>query len=114
MGFVPLGRTKVCCVRSLVLQEARAYYEQTGVGLLPVVLFNGMPLDKEQLDPDELETVTMHRILETTIFFQRAVYLVSGLVCRLVSKRMLRVQFCSLEWAMQFCEGALFSVTTHD
>nr|XP_020023954.1 UDP-glucose:glycoprotein glucosyltransferase 1-like [Castor canadensis] len=34
-----------------------------------------MPFEKEQLDPDELETITMHKILETTTFFQRAVYL---------------------------------------
>lgn len=38
-----------------------------------------MPFEKEQLDPDELETITMHKILETTTFFQRAVYLVSGI-----------------------------------
>lgn len=63
---------------SHVFQEARSYYEQTGVGPLPVVLFNGMPFEKEQLDPDELETITMHKILETTTFFQRAVYLVSS------------------------------------
>ncbi|XP_037705016.1 UDP-glucose:glycoprotein glucosyltransferase 1 isoform X2 [Choloepus didactylus] len=56
-------------------KEARAYHQQTGVGPLPVVLFNGMPLEKEQLDPDELETITMHKILESTTFFQRAVYL---------------------------------------
>ncbi|EHB15938.1 UDP-glucose:glycoprotein glucosyltransferase 1 [Heterocephalus glaber] len=56
-------------------KEARGYYEQTGIGPLPVVLFNGMPFAKEQLDPDELETITMHKILETTTFFQRAVYL---------------------------------------
>ncbi|XP_036410069.1 UDP-glucose:glycoprotein glucosyltransferase 1 isoform X2 [Megalops cyprinoides] len=56
-------------------KEGRAYYEQTGVGPLPVVLYNGMPYQKEQLDPDELETVTMHKILDTTSFFQRAVYL---------------------------------------
>lgn len=60
-----------------VFQEGYSYYEQTGVGPLPIVLFNGMPLQKEQLDPDELETVTMHKILETTSYFQRAVYLVS-------------------------------------
>ncbi|XP_069069835.1 UDP-glucose:glycoprotein glucosyltransferase 1 isoform X1 [Pleurodeles waltl] len=51
------------------------YYLQTGVGPLPVVLFNGMPFQKDQLDPDELETMTMHKILETTSIFQRAVYL---------------------------------------
>ncbi|XP_051553094.1 UDP-glucose:glycoprotein glucosyltransferase 1-like [Myxocyprinus asiaticus] len=56
-------------------KEGKAYYEQTGVGPLPVVLYNGMPLQREQLDPDELETVVMHKILETTSFFQRAVYL---------------------------------------
>ena len=44
-----------------------------------------MPLEKEQLDPDELETITMHKILETTTFFQRAVYLVSS-VSRLILK----------------------------
>uniref|UniRef100_A0A8C3M5K1 UDP-glucose glycoprotein glucosyltransferase 1 n=1 Tax=Chrysolophus pictus TaxID=9089 RepID=A0A8C3M5K1_CHRPC len=49
--------------------------KQTGVGPLPVVLFNGMPFQKDQLDPDDLETVTMHKILETTSIFQRAVYL---------------------------------------
>ncbi|EMP42619.1 UDP-glucose:glycoprotein glucosyltransferase 1 [Chelonia mydas] len=56
-------------------KEGRGYYEQTGVGPLPIVLFNGMPFQKEQLDPDDLETVTMQKILETTSLFQRAVYL---------------------------------------
>lgn len=60
-----------------LLQEGRAYYEQTGVGPLPVVMYNGIPYRKEQLDPDELETVTMQKILETTSVYQRAVYLVS-------------------------------------
>uniref|UniRef100_A0A8D2IJG0 UDP-glucose ceramide glucosyltransferase-like 1 n=1 Tax=Varanus komodoensis TaxID=61221 RepID=A0A8D2IJG0_VARKO len=52
-------------------KEGRGYYEQTGVGPLPIVLFNGMPYQKEQLDPDELETVTMHKILETTNRFNQ-------------------------------------------
>ncbi|KAK2891958.1 UDP-glucose:glycoprotein glucosyltransferase 1 isoform X2 [Channa argus] len=56
-------------------KEGRAYYEQTGVGPLPVVTYNGIPYQREQLDPDELETVTMQKILETTSFYQRAVYL---------------------------------------
>ncbi|XP_033883583.3 UDP-glucose:glycoprotein glucosyltransferase 1-like isoform X1 [Acipenser ruthenus] len=56
-------------------KEGRSYYEQTGVGPLPVALYNGMPYQREQLDADELETVTMHKILETTSFYQRAVYL---------------------------------------
>ncbi|XP_054469981.1 UDP-glucose:glycoprotein glucosyltransferase 1 [Anoplopoma fimbria] len=56
-------------------KDGRAYYQQTGVGPLPVVMYNGIPYQREQLDPDELETVTMQKILETTTFFQRAVYL---------------------------------------
>ncbi|KAK7904184.1 hypothetical protein WMY93_016791 [Mugilogobius chulae] len=56
-------------------KEAKAYYAQTGVGPLPVVLYNGIPYQREQLDPDEMETVTMQKILETTTFYQRAVYL---------------------------------------
>ncbi|XP_053191338.1 UDP-glucose:glycoprotein glucosyltransferase 1 [Scomber japonicus] len=56
-------------------KEGRAYYEQTGVGPLPVVMYNGVPYPREHLDPDELETVTMQKILETTSFYQRAVYL---------------------------------------
>uniref|UniRef100_A0AAY4AMJ7 UDP-glucose ceramide glucosyltransferase-like 1 n=1 Tax=Denticeps clupeoides TaxID=299321 RepID=A0AAY4AMJ7_9TELE len=56
--------------------RGKGYHKQTGVGPLPVVLYNGMPYQKEQLDADELETVTMHKILDTTPFFQKAVYLV--------------------------------------
>ncbi|KAJ8384299.1 hypothetical protein AAFF_G00206560 [Aldrovandia affinis] len=56
-------------------KDGKGYYVQTGVGPLPVVLYNGMPYQRDQLDPDELETVTMHKILDTTTFYQRAVYL---------------------------------------
>ncbi|XP_072313338.1 UDP-glucose:glycoprotein glucosyltransferase 1 isoform X1 [Eucyclogobius newberryi] len=56
-------------------KEAKAYYSQTGVGPLPVVLYNGIPYQRDHLDPDEMETVTMQKILETTTFYQRAVYL---------------------------------------
>lgn len=61
-----------------LLQDGRGYYEHTGMGPLPVVMYNGVPYQREQLDPDEMETVTMQKILETTSFFQRAVYLVSS------------------------------------
>ncbi|XP_055253991.1 UDP-glucose:glycoprotein glucosyltransferase 1 [Moschus berezovskii] len=84
-------------------KEARSYYEQTGVGPLPVVLFNGMPLEKEQLDPDELETITMHKILETTTFFQRAVYLdylmyhQNFVVHTLLDQIVRKLQYCLLQ-----------------
>lgn len=73
---LPVPITLIKVISSMSPQEGKAYYEQTGVGPLPVVLYNGMPLQREQLDPDELETVVMHKILETTSFFQRTVYLV--------------------------------------
>ncbi|CAJ0935770.1 unnamed protein product [Ranitomeya imitator] len=56
-------------------KEGKEYFLQTGLSPLPVVLFNGIPFPKDQLDPDELETATMHKILETTTFFQKAVYM---------------------------------------
>uniref|UniRef100_A0A4W3JNT5 UDP-glucose ceramide glucosyltransferase-like 1 n=1 Tax=Callorhinchus milii TaxID=7868 RepID=A0A4W3JNT5_CALMI len=56
-------------------KEGKAYYKQTGLGPLPVALYNGMPYQKEQLDPDELETVTMHKILDNTGYFQKVVYM---------------------------------------
>ncbi|XP_067851613.1 UDP-glucose:glycoprotein glucosyltransferase 1 isoform X2 [Heptranchias perlo] len=56
-------------------KEGKDYYKQAGLGPLPVALYNGMPYHREQLDPDELETVTMHKILDNTAYFQKVVYL---------------------------------------
>ncbi|KAG8445575.1 hypothetical protein GDO86_010376 [Hymenochirus boettgeri] len=56
-------------------KKGKEYFLQTGLSPLPVVLFNGIPFPKDQLEPDELETATMHKIIETTSFFQKAVYL---------------------------------------
>uniref|UniRef100_UPI00398E35CF UDP-glucose:glycoprotein glucosyltransferase 1 isoform X2 n=1 Tax=Pristiophorus japonicus TaxID=55135 RepID=UPI00398E35CF len=56
-------------------KECTDYYKQAGLGSLPIALYNGMPYQREQLDPDELETVTMHKILDNTAYFQKVVYL---------------------------------------
>ncbi|XP_069752683.1 UDP-glucose:glycoprotein glucosyltransferase 1 isoform X2 [Narcine bancroftii] len=56
-------------------KEGKDYSKQTGLGPLPIGLYNGMPLTRDQLDPDELETVMMHKILDNTAYFQKAVYL---------------------------------------
>ncbi|XP_072330785.1 UDP-glucose:glycoprotein glucosyltransferase 1 isoform X2 [Scyliorhinus torazame] len=56
-------------------KECKEYYKQSGLGSLPIALYNGMPFQREQLDPDELETVTMHKILDNTAYFQKVVYL---------------------------------------
>ncbi|XP_051761615.1 UDP-glucose:glycoprotein glucosyltransferase 2 isoform X1 [Ctenopharyngodon idella] len=52
-----------------------AFYRKSGLGALPVGLFNGVPLSSEEMDPEELETVLLQRIMETTNFFQRSVFM---------------------------------------
>uniref|UniRef100_A0A8C2EL15 UDP-glucose glycoprotein glucosyltransferase 2 n=1 Tax=Cyprinus carpio TaxID=7962 RepID=A0A8C2EL15_CYPCA len=51
------------------------FYRKSGLGALPVGLFNGIPLSSEEMDPEELETVLLQKIMETTNFFQRAVFM---------------------------------------
>ncbi|XP_041921556.1 UDP-glucose:glycoprotein glucosyltransferase 2 isoform X3 [Alosa sapidissima] len=52
-----------------------ALYRKSGLGPVPVGLFNGAPLSSEEMDPEELETVLLQRIMDTTNFFQRAVFM---------------------------------------
>ncbi|XP_035249636.1 UDP-glucose:glycoprotein glucosyltransferase 2 isoform X2 [Anguilla anguilla] len=49
------------------------FYRKSGLGPLPLALFNGVPLSSEEMDPDELETILLQRIMDATNFFQRAV-----------------------------------------
>ncbi|XP_043104748.1 UDP-glucose:glycoprotein glucosyltransferase 1 isoform X4 [Puntigrus tetrazona] len=51
------------------------FYRKSGLGSLPVGLFNGVPLSSEEMDPEELETVLLQKIMETTNFFQRSVFM---------------------------------------
>lgn len=57
------------------------FYRKSGLGALPVGLFNGVPLSSEEMDPEELETVLLQRIMETTNFFQRSVFMVQHGFC---------------------------------
>uniref|UniRef100_A0A671STL3 UDP-glucose:glycoprotein glucosyltransferase 2-like n=1 Tax=Sinocyclocheilus anshuiensis TaxID=1608454 RepID=A0A671STL3_9TELE len=57
------------------------FYRKSGLGALPVGLFNGIPLRSEEMDPKELEMVLLQKIMETTNFFQRAVFMVGYLFC---------------------------------
>lgn len=63
-----------------VLQDGALFYKKSGLGALPLALFNGVPLSPDEMDPDELETVILQRIMVTTTAFQRAVFMV-GHVC---------------------------------
>lgn len=60
-------------------QAGGVFYRKSGLGALPVGLFNGIPLSSEEMDPEELETVLLQKIMETTNFFQRAVFMVGYL-----------------------------------
>ncbi|XDV30422.1 hypothetical protein PO909_033347 [Leuciscus waleckii] len=51
------------------------FYRKSGLGALPVGLFNGVPLSSEEMDPEELETVLLQRIMEATNFFQKSVFM---------------------------------------
>lgn len=58
------------------LQDGAQFYKMSGLGALPLALFNGVPLSSEEMDPDELETIILQRIMDTTNVFQRAVFMV--------------------------------------
>lgn len=59
-----------------VLQDGAAFYKKSGLGALPLALFNGVPLSPDEMDPDELETIILQHIMDTTTSFQRAVFMV--------------------------------------
>lgn len=61
-----------------VLQDGALFYKKSGLGALPLALFNGIPLNPDEMDPDELEAIILQRIMDTTTAFQRAVFMVDA------------------------------------
>uniref|UniRef100_A0A8C5A477 UDP-glucose ceramide glucosyltransferase-like 1 n=1 Tax=Gadus morhua TaxID=8049 RepID=A0A8C5A477_GADMO len=57
-------------------QAGPRFYQESGLGALPVALFNGVPLDPGEMDPEELETLLLQRIMDATNVFQRAAFMV--------------------------------------
>ncbi|KAM9851238.1 UDP-glucose:glycoprotein glucosyltransferase 2 [Aulostomus maculatus] len=51
------------------------FYNKSGLGALPLALFNGVPLNPDDMDPDELESIILQHIMDTTSSFQRAVFM---------------------------------------
>uniref|UniRef100_A0A8B9RFB9 UDP-glucose ceramide glucosyltransferase-like 1 n=1 Tax=Astyanax mexicanus TaxID=7994 RepID=A0A8B9RFB9_ASTMX len=77
--FPKANTAKILGVESSYDDKRKAgavFYRKSGLGALPVALFNGIPLSSEEMDPDELETILLQRIMDTTNFFQRAVFMV--------------------------------------
>ncbi|XP_023271609.1 UDP-glucose:glycoprotein glucosyltransferase 2-like isoform X6 [Seriola lalandi dorsalis] len=56
-------------------KDGSLFYKKTGLGALPLALFNGVPLSPDEMDPEELETIILQRIMDTTTAFQRAVFM---------------------------------------
>ncbi|XP_028993003.1 UDP-glucose:glycoprotein glucosyltransferase 2 isoform X3 [Betta splendens] len=56
-------------------KDGALYYKKSGLGALPLALFNGVPLSPDEMDPEELETIILQRIMDTTTVFQRAVFM---------------------------------------
>ncbi|KAM9804857.1 UDP-glucose:glycoprotein glucosyltransferase 2 [Neosynchiropus ocellatus] len=56
-------------------KDGEAFYRKSGLGALPLALFNGVPLSPDEMDPDELESIILQRIMDTTTSFQRAVFM---------------------------------------
>lgn len=66
-----------------VVQDGALFYKKSGLGALPLALFNGVPLTPNEMDPEELEAIILQRIMDTTTTFQRAVFMVVTRVFRL-------------------------------
>ncbi|GAA6231484.1 UDP-glucose:glycoprotein glucosyltransferase 2-like isoform X2 [Lates japonicus] len=56
-------------------KDGALFYKKSGLGALPLALFNGVPLSPDEMEPDELETIILQRIMDTTSAFQRAVFM---------------------------------------
>ncbi|KAM9709881.1 UDP-glucose:glycoprotein glucosyltransferase 2 isoform 2-T3 [Menidia menidia] len=56
-------------------KDGALFYRKSGLGALPLALFNGVPLNPDEMDPEELETIILQRIMDTTTAFQRAVFM---------------------------------------
>nr|XP_061799479.1 UDP-glucose:glycoprotein glucosyltransferase 2-like [Nerophis lumbriciformis] len=50
------------------------FYKRSGLGDLPLALFNGVPLSPDDMEPDELESIILQRIMDYTTDFQKAVF----------------------------------------
>lgn len=65
--------------RTLALQENYAFLERTGLGSVPQVLLNGVPLKRNDLSVDSFEETVVGSILKLTPQIQKDVYNVSVL-----------------------------------
>ncbi|XP_077392253.1 UDP-glucose:glycoprotein glucosyltransferase 2 isoform X1 [Festucalex cinctus] len=55
-------------------KDGALFYKKSGLGALPLALFNGVPLSPDEMEPDELESVILQHIMDSTTAFQKAVF----------------------------------------
>ncbi|XP_055398830.1 UDP-glucose:glycoprotein glucosyltransferase 2 isoform X1 [Bubalus kerabau] len=51
------------------------FYKMTGLGPLPQALYNGESFDREELNFKELEMAVLHRMMDTTAYLQKEVFM---------------------------------------
>uniref|UniRef100_A0A8C2ENJ1 UDP-glucose ceramide glucosyltransferase-like 1 n=1 Tax=Cyprinus carpio TaxID=7962 RepID=A0A8C2ENJ1_CYPCA len=73
--FPKANAARILGVDSSYDDNRKVMLHSSGLGALPIGLFNGVPLSSEEMDPEELETVLLQKIMETTNFFQRAAFM---------------------------------------
>ncbi|XP_061648088.1 UDP-glucose:glycoprotein glucosyltransferase 2 isoform X4 [Phyllopteryx taeniolatus] len=56
-------------------KEGTFFYKKSGLGALPLALFNGIPLSPDEMEPDELESIILQHIMDSTTAFQKAVFM---------------------------------------
>ncbi|XP_002732378.1 UDP-glucose:glycoprotein glucosyltransferase 1-like, partial [Saccoglossus kowalevskii] len=52
----------------------KAFFDRTGLGELPQVLLNGVPMKKDEMDPNAFEEAVLTDILQQTTDFQKSVW----------------------------------------
>ncbi|XP_061697975.1 UDP-glucose:glycoprotein glucosyltransferase 2 isoform X2 [Syngnathoides biaculeatus] len=55
-------------------KEGTFFYKKSGLGTLPLALFNGIPLSPDEMEPDELESIILQNIMDSTTALQKAVF----------------------------------------
>uniref|UniRef100_A0A3Q2Z169 UDP-glucose ceramide glucosyltransferase-like 1 n=1 Tax=Hippocampus comes TaxID=109280 RepID=A0A3Q2Z169_HIPCM len=55
--------------------DGTLFYKKSGLGALPLALFNGVPLSPDEMEPAELESIILQHIMDSTTAFQKAVFM---------------------------------------
>ena len=71
------ARTNHIYRKAMLLQEANDLFSRLGLGAMPQVLLNGIPMKQAELDGDQFEEALVTGIMRMTGELQKAVHAVS-------------------------------------